>query len=479
MRALVWLRNDLRLRDNPALYHAAEERRGVVAVYVLCERFVEHHETAPARLDFIRRHLLLLQDDLAQRGVPLVLLRVGEAGEIPARLTALARHENCDRLYFNAEYPIDELNRDRQVADAFLAQGLHFKRFHDRVILPPGEVRNGQGEPYQVFTAFKRRWLQLVSRLPMVPHGLPPRQPEEMSALNTKGLSLEQLFQRLALRDLAHLWPAGEEEALTRLGEFCEGSIRDYKALRDFPAEPATSELSPYLAVGSISPRQCLNAALSANDGRWDGGSEGIHTWIGELVWRDFYQHVTVDFPQVCKRKPLQAYTEGFPWRWDEADFNRWRRGETGVPIVDAAMRQLAQTGWMHNRLRMVVAMFLTKNLRIDWRLGESWFMSQLIDGDFAANNGGWQWSASTGTDAAPYFRIFNPITQSERFDPNGRFIRKYVQELAGLSGKAVHNPPPVPGYPKPMVDLKASRKETIALFKALHGHRTSETGDE
>ncbi|WP_347331399.1 deoxyribodipyrimidine photo-lyase [Marinimicrobium locisalis] len=479
MRALVWLRNDLRLRDNPALYHAAEERQGVVAVYVLCERFIERHETAPARLDFIRRHLSILQKDLAQRGIPLVLLRVREAGEIPTRLLALARHENCDRLYFNAEYPLDELNRDRQVADAALADGLHFKRFHDRVILPPGEVRNGQGEPYRVFTAFKKRWLQLASGLAMAPHGLPPRQPETLNSLTTRGLSLEQLFQRLALRDLAHLWPAGEEQALARLSEFCDEAIGDYKALRDFPAEPATSELSPYLAVGSVSPRQCLTAALRANDGRWDGGREGVATWIGELVWRDFYQHVVVDFPQVCQRKPLQTYTEGFPWRWDQADFNRWRRGETGIPIVDAAMRQLAQTGWMHNRLRMVTAMFLTKNLRIDWRMGESWFMSQLIDGDFSANNGGWQWSASTGTDAAPYFRIFNPVTQSERFDPNGRFIRKYVPELKALSDKAIHDPPPVSGYPKPMVDLKASRQDTIALFKALHGHRKSETGDE
>ncbi len=469
-RTLVWLRNDLRLRDNPALYHAAEAGQGVVAVYVLCESFVDEHDMAPVRLDFIRRHLIQIQADLAARHIPLVLLRVRRAGEIPHQLLTLARREHCHSLFFNAEYPLDELNRDREVTEHFRQHELHFKRFHDRVILPPGKVRNGQGEPYQVFTAFKRRWLQLASELPMVPHGLPALQPEAQGQVSDAGLPLDQLFRKIALRDLSALWPAGEEEALRRLTDFADGPIHDYHAKRDLPAEAATSTLSPYLAVGSLSPRQCLNAALNANEGRWDGGSEGVATWISELVWRDFYQHVTVDFPVVCKHKPLQSHTDAFPWRSDEAALNRWRRGDTGIPIVDAAMRQLAATGWMHNRLRMVVAMFLTKNLRIDWRLGEAWFMSQLIDGDFAANNGGWQWSASTGTDAAPYFRIFNPVTQSERFDPDGRFIRKYVPELEKVSAKQIHMPPPVSGYPGPMVDLKTSRKETIELFQQLNG---------
>lgn len=469
-RILVWLRNDLRLRDNPALYHAAETGQGVVAVYVLCEDFIERHSTAPARLDFVRRHLVQLQADLADRNIPLVLLRVRRAGDIPHQLLTLARREGCHSLYFNAEYPLDELNRDRDVAEHFHRHDRHYKRFHDRVILPPGQVRNGQGEPYQVFTAFKRRWLQLARELPMVPHGLPAVQPEPLGQVGDAGVALEALFQGIHLKDLSALWPAGEEEALRRLAEFADGPIHDYKNRRDLPAEAGTSTLSPYLAVGSLSPRQCLNAALTANDGRWDEGSDGVTTWISELVWRDFYQHVTVDFPQVCKNRPLQSHTDGFPWRSDEDDLNRWRRGETGIPIVDAAMRQLLETGWMHNRLRMIVAMFLTKNLRIDWRQGERWFMSQLIDGDFAANNGGWQWSASTGTDAAPYFRIFNPVTQSERFDPDGRFIRKYIPELAKVSSRQIHQPPPVSGYPAPMVDLKASRKETIALFQQLNG---------
>lgn len=469
MKTLVWLRNDLRLRDNPALFHAAELGQGVVAVYVLCDEFVERHEVAPVRLDFIRRHLAILNGQLADLNIPLLLLRVRKAAEIPAQLLALAHRESATQLYFNAEYPLDELERDRAVADALHKAGMAYKRFHDRVLLPPGRIRNGQGEPYKVFTAFKRQWLKLASALPLQPHGLPPSQTSENQKLASSGVPLGKLFDQMVLRDLSDLWPAGEEEALTRLKAFCEGPLLNYQQSRDFPAQEGTSGLSPYLAVGSISPRQCLNAALHVNEGQWDGGNAGVQTWIGELIWRDFYQHVAVDFPRVCQHKAMQRYTEAFPWRQDESDLNAWRRGQTGIPIIDAAMRQLNETGWMHNRLRMIVAMFLTKNLRIDWRLGESWFMSQLIDGDLASNNGGWQWSASTGTDAAPYFRIFNPVTQSERFDPQGHFIRSYLPELYEVPVRQIHQPPPVPGYPRPIVDLKASRKETIELFKQLN----------
>jgi len=469
MGVLVWLRNDLRLRDNPALFQAAREGQARLAVYLVCDQLLERHQTAPARLDLIRRQLTELQPQLTRLNIPLVLMRVPKASDIAYRLVALAQEAQCDRIFFNAEYPLDELNRDRALVKNLKSAGMGFERFHDRVILPPGEVRNGQGEPYQVFTAFKRRWRALAAeRLqPVLP--LPVIQTHSNPKLETLGVSLNSAFQGLALRDLSDLWPAGEDRALERLETFANQQLADYQQLRDQPALDATSRLSPYLAMGSLSPRQCLHAALNANRGDWHGGMAGAQTWIDELIWRDFYQHVTVDFPQVCKNRPLQAHTEAFPWRYDRLDFDAWCRGETGIPVVDAAMRQLLATGWMHNRLRMVVAMFLTKNLRIDWRWGESWFMSQLIDGDFAANNGGWQWSASTGTDAAPYFRIFNPVTQSQRFDPRGDFIRCYLPELRHLSDKVIHQPPPTRGYPGPMVDLKASRKETIALFQALN----------
>lgn len=471
MTALVWLRNDLRLRDNPALYAAAELGQGVIAVYVHCDAYVARFPIAPARLDFVRRHLHVLMRDLAQRNINLQVLRVGQAADIAPALAGLARRETVSHCFFNAEYPLDELARDQRVNQALRAEGITVKRGHDRVIIPPGKVRNGEGEPYKVFTPFKRKWQQMAMALPLQVLDLPTRQPA-LAGESANLENIDRLFDGHAPRDLSALWPAGEDEARHRLDRFIAHDLTHYQERRDFPAVAGTSSLSPYLAVGSLSPRQALAAVLAHAQGEWDS-EPGVSAWIGELVWREFYQHVVADYPQVCMHRAMQVHTEAFPWRRDPEDYARWREGRTGIPIIDAAMRQLNATGWMHNRLRMLVAMFLSKNLQIDWRWGERYFMEQLIDGDFAANNGGWQWSASTGTDAAPYFRIFNPITQSQRFDPQGKFIREWVPELAGLSDKAIHAPhltpfgPPA-GYPAPMVDLGASRKATIDLFASL-----------
>ncbi len=467
MTALVWFRHDLRVYDNPALFKAAELGEGVVAIYVHCEAYVRLHTIAPARLDFVRRHLQVLQKELQKLNISLQVIRVQKPAEIAPALLKLAQSVSASHLFFNAEYPINEINRDLSVNQLLREQGILVKRCHDRCIVPPGMIRNGQGEPYKVFTAFKKKWLQTVMPVSMKPYGLPAIQP----VLDIKSASAEeidQLFVAHELRDLAGLWPAGETEAYRRMDLFIEKSITRYQEQRDFPAIDGTSSLSPYLAVGSLSPRQAIAAVLAFTQGEWEGGNAGANCWISELIWREFYQHVVVDFPQVCKRKAMQAYTEAFPWSYDKKFFNAWCEGRTGIPIVDAAMRQLNATGWMHNRLRMVVAMFLTKNGQIDWRLGEDYFMTQLVDGDFAANNGGWQWSASTGTDAAPYFRIFNPVSQSERFDPNGDFIRTWVPEVAHLSNRQIHSPPAMINYPAPIVDLSASRKSTIALFAQL-----------
>lgn len=473
MTNLVWLRSDLRLRDNPALYKAAEEKQGVIALYVHCDFYVKRFPIGPARLDFIRRHLLVLSKELARINIPLVLIHVKKPEKIAPAILALARQHSVQQVFFNAEYPLDELARDHQVNSLLKEQGIAVKRCHDRVIVPPGMIRNGQGEPYKVFTAFKRKWLQTVMPLHLQPLGLPLKQRPMTDIQTATQTDINDLFAGQSLRDLDDLWPAGEDEAYDRLNTFIDTSITHYQEQRDYPAIDGTSSLSPYLAIGSLSPRQALAAVLAYTRGEWDGSNTGASCWINELIWREFYQHVVVDFPQVCKHKAMQAHTEAFPWRNDKKLFNAWCKGSTGIPIVDAAMRQLNATGWMHNRLRMVVAMFLTKNLQIDWRLGEEYFMTQLIDGDFAANNGGWQWSASTGTDAAPYFRVFNPVSQSERFDPKGNFIRTWVPELVHLSHREIHNPQRAPGYPVPIVDLSESRKSTIALFAQLQAMHT------
>lgn len=468
---LVWFRNDLRMSDNPALFHAAQTDEGVLAVYFLCEQDLQEHMVAPARVDFIRRSLHELAQSLHSLNIPLVVRRIVHRRDINHELEQLITQFQVQELFINAEYPLNEFERDKIVAQHLRQQGVSVTRFHDRVIIPPGMVRNGSGEPYKVFTAFKNNWLRQARALPMQPL----KRPREQTALSNATVSneeIDKLFDGIGQRDLSILWPAGEAEANKRLKKFLKSHGDNYHHDRDFPAIEGTSQLSPYLAVGAVSARQCIAATLAHNQGELDSGSEGLITWINEFIWRDFYQHVSVDFPRVCKFKAMQSHTEAFPWRYDKTLFNAWCTGKTGIPIVDAAMRQLNETGWMHNRLRMVVAMFLSKNLQLDWRMGERYFMEQLIDGDFAANNGGWQWSASTGTDAAPYFRIFNPVSQSRRFDPEGTFIRQYVPELRGLSAKNVHQPTAAEcrasGYPSPIVDLALSRKETIALFASL-----------
>jgi deoxyribodipyrimidine photo-lyase len=248
--------------------------------------------------------------------------------------------------------------------------------------------------------------------------------------------------------------------------------MAQYQPDRDCPAIPGTSVLSPYLAAGLVSAGQCLHAALMQNQGEFETGQRGIVVWITELLWREFYQHLLFGYPALSMHQPMRVETNAVVWRDAPEDFDAWAKGRTGVPIVDAAMRQLLATGWMHNRLRMVVAMFLTKNLLIDWRLGEAFFMQHLIDGELAANNGGWQWSASTGADSAPYFRVFNPISQSEKFDPQGAFIKHWVPELSTLGGKEIHNPSPVArkalNYPEQIVNLQSSRVRAIEAFKSL-----------
>jgi deoxyribodipyrimidine photo-lyase len=268
---------------------------------------------------------------------------------------------------------------------------------------------------------------------------------------------------------VASHWPAGTVEAQRRLRRFANSRSERYADDRDFPALDGTSALSPHLSVGSLSAGQCLHAALRGCDGTLHKAGPGIAAWVDELIWRDFYRHVIAQFPQVSRGAAFRRELDQLPWRHAPDELAAWKAGRTGYPLVDAGMRQLSQTGCMHNRMRMVTAMFLAKHLLLDWRAGERHFMELLVDGDFAANNGGWQWSASTGTDAVPYFRLFNPNTQARRFDPDGTFIRHHVPELAGAPDKALFDPArnPESGYARPMVDHQEARQRALATFRA------------
>lgn len=466
---LVWFRNDLRCHDQAALALAAE-RGPVVGVFCFCPGQLAAHGVGGNRVAFLLRCVAALSRELGARGIPLKIIEADTFAQLPAAISDLARALGTKRLWFNAEYPLNEQRRDDAVTAALRAVGVTVQRCDDTVIRAPGSVLTQAGTPYTVFTPFRRRWLESIE-----PEDLAPRPPpRRQSPLASTADPVPQLPDRFVASAPAELWPGGEAPAWRRLERFLASAVDAYGEQRDFPAREGTSTLSPWLAVGALSPRQCLHAAIQRNDGRLDGGSRGAATWITELIWREFYRHVVAAFPHVSKGHAFRREYDALAWRDDPQQLAAWREGRTGYPLVDAAMRQLASTGWMHNRLRMVVAMFLSKNLLLDWRHGEAHFMDLLVDGDFASNNGGWQWSASTGTDAAPYFRIFNPVTQSKRFDPDGDFIRRHVPELAALKGPALHAPWKARGisleYPQPLVDAASSRRRAIEAFKVLAG---------
>lgn len=471
MRALVWFRSDLRTRDHPALFEACRKAdRGVLAVFTVCPAQWQAYDWGEAKVGFLLRNLRALSAELERTRIPLRILERQTFAGVPEALLTLARAQDCDALFFNREYEVNEARRDEAVSRRFEAAGLAVRAFHDPCILEPGSVEKKTGGFYTVYTPFKRAWMAVLQERGGVELlGGPKRQPALLCAPDP----VPESVQGFALRpDLEDLWPAGQAAAQKRLARYLGEDVSSYKTLRDFPAADRTSRLSPYLALGVLSARQCLDAALDAGGGERAFGESGLGTWIGQLVWREFYRHILVGFPRVSKNRAFQAQTERVRWRDDVKGFAAWCEGRTGVPLVDAAMRQLARTGWMHNRLRMVAAMYLTKDLLVDWRWGERFFMQQLVDGDLANNNGGWQWSASTGTDAAPYFRIFNPVAQSRKFDPDAAFLRQYLPELANLDNRAIHEPSAdqrkACGYPEPIVDHAAARERAIAAFRDI-----------
>ncbi len=470
MRALMWFRSDLRVRDNTALHHACKAaNEGVIAVFAICPAQWADHDWGCMKVDFVLRSVSALSKALAELNIPLRLIRADRFDEVPSKLLNLARRHACEALYFNREYEVNELQRDRAATTLFEKCGRSVHAFTDQIIVNVGSLRTKAGGWYTVFTPFRRKWCEVLNE-----GGTPPLRPtpRRRQDLGIKPDAVPARLRGFTGQRRADLWPAGEAVARKRLTAFVSRRIGDYHVARDYPGVDGTSTLSPYLAAGVLSPRQCLRAALDANHGRLDSGQQGMTTWISELAWREFYRHVLIGFPRVCMGRPFKTETDGLPWRYDDEHFAAWCAGRTGYPIVDAGMRQLAQTGWMHNRLRMIAAMFLTKDLFIDWRLGERHFMRHLVDGDFASNNGGWQWSASTGTDAAPYFRVFNPSSQSRRYDPEGDFTRRFVPELAGLTADQLHQLPERPSkgieYPRPIVDHRHTRKLVTEAFRRL-----------
>lgn len=464
-RALVWFRRDLRDVDHAALSAALRAARAVYCTFLFDRDILDALPRQDRRVEFIRESLVELDLALRARGGGLIVRHGRAAEEIPA----LARQLGVQAVFANRDYEPQAKLRDARVAELLGAQGVRFHAGKDQAVFDGEEVLTGAGRPYTVFTPYSRAWLKLLAT------GGVPRHASE-GALAESGL--EQGVPSLAAlsfvpSNLSAVGIApGMAGAAAALADFRQRMDR-YDRLRDYPAVKGVSYLSVHLRFGTVSIRQLVREACAVT-------GPGAETWLKELVWRDFYFQILDHFPHVAQSAFKPAY-DAIVWdEWPEG-FAAWCAGKTGYPLVDAAMRQLAHSGYMHNRLRMVVASFLTKDLGIHWQQGEAFFATHLNDFDLSANNGGWQWAASSGCDAQPYFRIFNPVTQSERFDPEGRFIRRYVPELKNVPDKFIHAPWQMsPGeqaacgvclgrdYPLPIVEHEKARQKTLARYAVV-----------
>ncbi|NNH86416.1 cryptochrome/photolyase family protein [Acinetobacter terrae] len=470
----IWFRQDLRIHDHAALWHATQAGPCIALVVISPEQWALHNDAA-VKIDFYLRQLQALKTQLKTLNIPLVIRHIPFWKDIPQGVFQLTQQLNINCIHANIELGVNELKRDAQLQKFLEKDNKSLELYHDRTLFPVGSIRNKSHQPYQVFSAFKKNCYERLSvSLPQCYPQIEVQADLQLDSLEDESVcTFAELYPDHPSIKLQDRWPVSEEYALTLLDDFINDKVIHYEKERDFPHLDSTSQLSPYLNLGMISIRQCIQALFRRQHGHFHIEHLGQQTWLDELLWREFYQHILFDFPQVSKHQPFKVDTQKIQWRDAPKDLTAWQQGQTGIPIVDAGMRQLLATGWMHNRVRMITAMFLTKNLLIDWRLGEQWFMQHLIDGDLAANNGGWQWCASTGTDSVPYFRIFNPISQSQKFDTNGDYIRQWVPELAHLDAKAIHEPYAknlnlALNYPQPIADLKQTRIRAIEAFKSI-----------
>ncbi|WP_199610676.1 deoxyribodipyrimidine photo-lyase [Flocculibacter collagenilyticus] len=475
--ALHWFRNDLRIADNPGLTKACDTSSHVIGVYCICEKQMQQHGEGSRRFKFILDNLTVLKAQLADLNIPLIILDSKTFEGAVEDIVQMVDELSIESLCFNVEYPINERLRDKLLCEQLeKSASVSVHRLVDQSLIHPAKVLNGSGQPYKVFTPFKKACISMLAEYDLMLDPTPKQQSEindnKLNKLLTQSDELIKHYQnQLAANSQSDCKiAAGEVAAEQALNKFIGGALQYYPQQRDIPSDAGTSQLSPYLAVGVLSVKQCW---LKARQIRNESTSEkAINTWCDELIWRDFYRYVMWHQPTVCKHNPFQAWTDKVQWTDNNTHFQRWCEGKTGIPIVDAGMRQMNETGWMHNRVRMIVASFLCKNLLADWRKGEAYFMQQLVDADFPSNNGGWQWSASVGTDAAPYFRVFNPMLQAERFDPEGEYIKRWVPELAKVDKRILHKENLKKrhshslDYPEPIVDLKATRQAAIDAFK-------------
>lgn len=465
--ALVWFRRDLRDFDHAALYHALKKAKQVYCVFVFDTDILDKlPNKQDRRVEFIWESVSELKETFQKRGADLIV-KYGKATDI---IPALARELNIEAVFANHDYEPQSLKRDNHVASTLAAQNIVLHTYKDQVLFEKDEVLNLSNKPYAVFTPYRNAALKKLDDFYLKPYPvekyiahLAKIPAQKLTSLNNIG------FERTNLKEIK--LPTGMKGGSALVRDFLD-RIQHYQEARDFPAVKGVSYLSTHLRFGTVSIRYLASLAKNLQN-------KGADCWLNELIWRDFYFMVLHHHPHVAAGQSFNAKFNALPFHNNKVHFKAWCEGQTGYPLIDAAMRQINQTGYMHNRLRMVVASFLTKDLLIDWRWGEQYFAVNLIDFDLSANNGGWQWAASTGCDAQPWFRIFNPVTQSQRFDGKGTFIRKYVPELNQCNDKEIHAPWQISSekqqsiglivgknYPHPIVNHKTQRQLAIDLYK-------------
>jgi deoxyribodipyrimidine photo-lyase len=469
---LVWHRRDLRLSDNVSLAAARQRSRRVVGLFCLDPAILDRDDVAPARVAYLMGSLAELRHSYANAGSHLLFLQ----GDPVVRIVAVAKALQA-AVFWNLDVEPYAQERDRAVTTALTQAGIGVHTHWDQLLHGPDEIRSGAGTPYTVYTPFWKNWVSQPKPLPVAPL-------QDAQGLTEAEAGLATQAGAIALptaRDLGYIWrgpwvlPPGEAAAHQQLESFTHRAIFSYQDQRNIPSDAGTSTLSPALKFGTIGIRTIWAKTVALEpELRSDEARASVQTWRQELAWREFYQHVMYLFPELAAG-PYRAPFKNFPWENNPVWFEAWCAGNTGYPIVDAAMRQLNTTGWMHNRCRMIVASFLTKDLVIDWRWGEKYFMQLLVDGDLSANNGGWQWSASSGMDPKP-LRIFNPASQAQKFDPEAAYIREWVPEIRSLetvelvTGKILPLDRDRLNYPQPIVDHAVQQRHFKALYQQVKG---------
>ncbi|ANF17057.1 deoxyribodipyrimidine photolyase [Buchnera aphidicola (Schlechtendalia chinensis)] len=466
---LVWFRNDLRIRNNLALASACKNRKSVVlALFISVLEQWKTNLISDRKAILIHEHVISLRKELMKLNIFLHYCKSSTFLKSIDCLITFCKKNKVQKLYYNYEYEFFEKKRDNIVAKRLKKNFILSKGFHNSTLFEPGSIVNKKGEMYKKYSHFKKKCIMSLSENNFNEYSIPKKRKIFVKKNNFK----ISLLQFPIKKFYKQLFPIGEKKILKKLKLFLKNKIQSYNINRNCLSLNSTSMISAYLSIGVLSPIQCLSIFLKYHS-NINTYTVGTCNWINELIWREFFKHLLYFYPLLSKNQVLCNWEKRIQWKNNEKHFHAWKNGRTGFPIIDAGMRQLNKIGWIHNRIRMITASFLVKNLLINWRNGEKYFISQLIDGDLALNNGNWQWIASIGNDSAPYFRIFNPIVQSKKFDNMGIFIKKYVPELKKVPISIIHDPhlwsnsiKATIKYPEPIVNLISSRKIAIKIFK-------------